>query len=273
VTPTSIIYVDAAEHREEGGTPAIIESIRAGLAFQLKQTVGHDTIAEMERGFLRRAIATWLLNPNLRIIGSANAERLAIVSFMVRHQDRYLHNNFVVTLLNDLFGIQARGGCSCAGPYMHRLLGVGPELSRAYVCMVDKGYVSLKPGWSRVNFNYFISNVEFRYIVSAVGLVAQYGHLLLPEYVVDLVSGQWRHMAGQPHAPMRLDDLRYDAGKLEYPSRHARLPEDALAAQLEEALAIFESARAGKRPRAPAAAPADRRPEDYERLRWFALAT
>src|SRR6185436_18980602 len=114
VTPDSATYWDSEEHREEAGTPAIIESIRAGLAFQLKRAVGTDIIAGMERGFIQRAIAAWQQNPNLRLIGNLGAERLSIVSFMVRYRHHYLHNNFVVTLLNDLFGIQARGGCSCA---------------------------------------------------------------------------------------------------------------------------------------------------------------
>jgi len=269
VTPQSIIYVDAPEHREEGGTPAILESIRAGLAFQLKEAVGTDTIAEVERGFLRRAIATWLQVPNLRIIGNASAERLAIVAFMVRHGDRYLHNNFVVTLLNDLFGIQARGGCSCAGPYMHRLLGVGPALARDYVCMVDKGFTSLKPGWARVNFNYFISNAELRYIIAAVSLVAEHGHLLLPEYEFDIVSGQWQHHRGSPQEARSLREVRYEGGGLTYPSRHVRIGEEGLPDQLEAALRIFESAQDGKRPRAPK--PSGTRPPEYERLRWFAL--
>jgi selenocysteine lyase/cysteine desulfurase/CRP-like cAMP-binding protein len=269
VTPESTLYWHDVEHREEGGTPAIIESIRAGLAFGLKRSVGHDTIAEMERGFIQRAIATWQQNPCLRLLGSLNAERLSIVSFMVRYKHHYLHNNFVVTLLNDLFGIQARGGCSCAGPYMHRLLGVGPELSRDYVCMVDSGYSSLKPGWSRVNFNYFISNDEFRYIVAAVGLVAQYGHLLLPEYRLDLTSGQWHHVKGQPHVPMRLFDLRYGSGKLEYPSRHTRLPESTLGDQLHRAVRILEKAQ--ERAATEALEPVAPREGEYERLRWFAM--
>jgi len=225
----------------------------------------------MEQGFLRRAIATWLQVPNLRIIGNASAERLAIVAFMVRHGDRYLHNNFVVTLLNDLFGIQARGGCSCAGPYMHRLLGVGPALSREYVGMVDKGFVSLKPGWARVNFNYFISNAELRYIVAAVSLVAEHGHLLLPEYDFDLVSGQWQHHRGEPQDPRSLREVRYreEDGRLEYPARHVRVGEEGLPDQLEAALRIFESAQDGKRPQAPR--PSTSRPPEYERLRWFEL--
>lgn len=267
VTPTTTVYLDTAEHREEGGTPAIIESIRAGLAFQLKRAVGTDTIAEMEHAYLERAIQAWQTNPKLRVLADPRAERVSIVSFMVRYRHHYLHNNYVVTLLNDLFGVQARGGCSCAGPYMHRLLGLGPELSDKYVCMVEKGFVSLKPGWARVNFNYFVSHAEFRYIVSAVNLVALYGHLLLPHYEFDRSSGQWHHRLGQPHVPMRLHDLRYGSGRLEYPSRHARLPEDALEAQLAAAIRIFESARRERRlpPKTTTLEP------EYEELRWFAL--
>jgi selenocysteine lyase/cysteine desulfurase/CRP-like cAMP-binding protein len=267
VTPTKTLYLEAAEHREEGGTPAIIESIRAGLAFQLKRAVGTETIHEMESAYLERAISTWQNNPKLRVLADPRAERVSIVSFMVRYRHHYLHNNFVVTLLNDLFGVQARGGCSCAGPYMHRLLGLGPELSDQYACMVDKGFVSLKPGWSRVNFNYFISHTEFRYIVSAVNLVALYGHLLLPHYEFDRVSGQWHHQKGQPHVPMRLADLRYGSGRLEYPSRHARLPEDVLEEQLAAAIRIFENARRERRVPTKGA-PLD---PEYEKLRWFAL--
>ena len=116
VNDTEHRYLDDIEHREEGGTPAILESIRAGLVFQLKEAVGTDTIRAREHDFVRRAIARWSAHPRLRILGNPEAWRLSIVSFVVRHGARYLHHNFVVALLNDLFGIQSRGGCSCAGP-------------------------------------------------------------------------------------------------------------------------------------------------------------
>src|SRR5262249_36712512 len=127
----TVAYVNEAEHRyltdpvhrEEGGTPAIIESIRAGLVFQLKEAVGAEAIRERELELLQRAPASWPPTPTLTLLGTRHAFRLSIVSFVVRHRTAYLHHNFVVTLLNDLFGIQARGGCSCAGPYGHRLLG------------------------------------------------------------------------------------------------------------------------------------------------------
>ena len=110
-------YLDDPAHREEGGTPAIVESIRAGLVFQLKQAVGAEVIWQREAGFVRRAIDSWRANPAIELLGDLDADRLPIVSFRVHGPDgRLLHHNFVVALLNDLFGIQARGGCSCAGP-------------------------------------------------------------------------------------------------------------------------------------------------------------
>ena len=116
VNPFEHVYLSEIEHREEGGTPAIVESIRAGLVFQLKDAVGVEAIREREHDFIRRAMARWSANPSIEILGSPDAKRLSIVSFVVRHDGRYLHHNFVVALLNDLFGIQSRGGCSCAGP-------------------------------------------------------------------------------------------------------------------------------------------------------------
>lgn len=270
VTPEKAIYWGGGmeEHREEGGTPAILESIRAGLAFRLKSTVGTHTIEEMELRMVRRAIELWSENPSIRIIGSPRADRLSIVSTMMRHGTRYVHNNFIVTLLNDLFGIQARGGCSCAGPYMHRLLGVGAATSRAYVAAVEKGFVSLKPGWARVNFNYFISHAEFDYIVQAVDLAASYGWALMADYNFDVVSGQWHHKKGHAHEPMHLTDVRFDSGRISYPSKHARLPESALADQLARGRRILNEAVKN----APnATVDHYEMPEEYNRLRWFVL--
>ncbi len=127
VNPFEHVYLADIEHREEGGTPAIVESIRAGLVFQLKAAVGPEVIREREHDFIHRALHRWEANPSIEILGSHHADRLSIVSFVVRHEGRYLHHNFVVALLNDLFGIQSRGGCSCAGPYGHRLLGHRPR--------------------------------------------------------------------------------------------------------------------------------------------------
>ena len=114
VDPAGHRYLDNPVAREEGGTPAIVESIRAGLVFGLKQAIGTDLIAAREEGLWQQVLGRWEGNPRIEILGSRHARRLAVVSFRVRHgEGLYLHHNFVVALLNDLFGIQARGGCSC----------------------------------------------------------------------------------------------------------------------------------------------------------------
>src|SRR3954454_22235286 len=115
VNPEEHVYLDDPVLREEGGTPDIVGSIRAGLVFQLKQAVGVPLIRAAEEALLRRAVTAWSQEPSIEILGNVDAERLSIVSFVVRRPGgRYLHHNFVVALLNDLFGIQSRGGCSCA---------------------------------------------------------------------------------------------------------------------------------------------------------------
>src|SRR6266536_1015497 len=131
VDPMGHRYLDDPVAREEGGTPAIVESIRAGLVVGLKQAVGTDLIQAREQRLWRRSLDRWQAKPNLEILGDPHAQRLSIVSFRVRNGERYLHHNYVVALLNDLFGIQARGGCSCAGPYGHRLLAIDAQRSHA----------------------------------------------------------------------------------------------------------------------------------------------
>ncbi|HEU4426840.1 MAG TPA: aminotransferase class V-fold PLP-dependent enzyme, partial [Pilimelia sp.] len=163
VDPIGHRYLDDPAAREEGGTPAIVESIRAGLVFAVKQAVGTDVIRACEESHWRHARQRWQRNPNVEILGNPVARRLSIVSFVVRRADadgrpgRYLHHNFVVALLNDLFGIQSRGGCSCAGPYGHRLLGIDLDRSHAFEREIATGCEGIKPGWVRVNLNYFVS--------------------------------------------------------------------------------------------------------------------
>ncbi len=167
------VYLDDPERREEGGTPAIIESIRAGLVFQLKAQVGAEAIRAREESFIERALRAWTVVPGLEVLGDLRARRLSIVSFVIRHGERYLHHDYVVALLNDLFGIQSRGGCSCAGPYGHRLLGIDLERSHGFEREILHGCEGIKPGWVRVSFNYFISEAVFGYILAAVELVAR----------------------------------------------------------------------------------------------------
>jgi hypothetical protein len=259
VSPDHHRYITEPEHREEGGTPAIIESIRAGLAFRLKETVGVDTIRGLEHDFIRRAIESWSLNPTIEILGNPEAERLSIVSFVIHHGDRILHHNFVVAVLNDLFGIQARGGCSCAGPYGHRLLGIDLETSSRFEDVIASGCEVIKPGWVRVNFNYFIAEEEFTYILEAVHLVADQGWRLLPQYGYEPETALWRHRDGLPRPPTSLSDFDFGADGVEAP---LTAPLSDLGSYLAEAKRILaeDPAQAVAAPDLGSAA---------EDLRWF----
>jgi selenocysteine lyase/cysteine desulfurase len=265
VNPQDHVYLSDIEHREEAGTPAIVESIRAGLVFHLKESVGVEVIRAHEEDFLRRAIQAWSEHPAIEILGNLEANRLSIVSFVIRRPGgRYLHHNLVVAILNDLFGIQSRGGCSCAGPYGHRLLGIDLERSSAFQTEISRGCEGIKPGWVRVNFNYFISEAVFAYIVEAVELIADHGYRLLEDYRFERHSGLWRHYQGPVEPPLRLDQLHYVDGRLQYPQHEDTAGEEALAGYLDRARELLTSRGD------PSAAAATISPE-FEHLRWFEL--
>ena len=268
VSASSHSYIPDPIHREEGGTPAIIESIRAGLVFQLKDAVGEAAIECRERSFIERAIASWSADPKLVILGNPSARRLSIVSFLVRHGELYLHHNFVVALLNDLFGIQARGGCSCAGPYGHRLLGINLERSSRFRDAIESGCEGVKPGWVRINFNYFISEETFQLILDAVHLIARDGWKLLPTYEFEPETGMWRHREhGRVSTGLGLDDVSYVSGAMRYRSKHLTEPAGAVRAYLEEARRIIADA---EREHFPDGAIRSLEPR-LETLRWFPL--
>ena len=135
------------------------------------------------------------------------ARRIGIVSFNLRDaRGRYLHPKFVTVLLNDLFGIQSRAGCSCAGPYGHRLLGIDQPTSELYRDWVRKGFQGIKPGWCRVGFHYAMDDAEADYVIDAVEFVATHGYRFLPLYSFDANTGHWCHRQHQEqHEAFSLD--------------------------------------------------------------------
>ncbi len=266
VDPVGHRYLDDPVAREEGGTPAIIESIRAGLVVALKQAVGTDLIAAREERLWQHVLRRWAGSPGIEILGSRQASRLSIVSFRIRHGARFLHHNFVVAVLNDLFGIQARGGCSCAGPYGHRLLAIGAARSHALRAEIGHGCEGIKPGWSRVNLNYFISAAQADYIAAAVELIAAGGYRLLPQYRFDPHTGLWRHASGPPRPQITLADVTYDHdGTMTYPRQRRRAGEDAFPGYLRQARALLAGL-----PGQLDDGPTGLSPE-FEALRWFPL--
>jgi selenocysteine lyase/cysteine desulfurase len=259
-------YLPEPEHREEGGTPAIIESVRAGLVFQLKQAVGVEAIRAAEERFLSRAVTAWSEEPSIEILGNLESDRLSIVSFVVRAPSgRYLHHNFVVAVLNDLFGIQSRGGCSCAGPYGHRLLGIDLERSHEFEREITGGCEGIKPGWVRVNFNYFLSDAVADYIVEAVKLVARDGWRLLGDYRFETTTGLWTHRDGLVEPPLRLGAITYDAQGMHAPTSQLTGDESLLEQHLAEGAKILADAPE------PDLTPPTSLSSDFEHLRWFDL--
>ncbi|XP_047046837.1 probable cysteine desulfurase [Lolium rigidum] len=212
------LYYDDIEEREDAGTPPIVQKIRASLAFWVKEHVGYDTMGLRERVYSEMAMNRLAKNPNVRVLGNTRVDRLPIFSFLVypavvkqslfngfdeagsdeivtenmrSSKQLPLHGRFVTRLLNDLFGIQARGGCACAGPYGHLLLDVDKELSLSLRSAILEGYSGLKPGWTRLSFSYYLSKEEFKFILSAVEFIAAYGHRFLPLYKFDWITGNW----------------------------------------------------------------------------------
>jgi selenocysteine lyase/cysteine desulfurase len=267
VNPLEHVYLDDPVAREEGGTPDIVGSIRAGLVFQLKQAVGVPLIKSVEEALLRRAVEAWSTEPTIEILGNLEAERLSILSFVVKHPGgRYLHHNFVVALLNDLFGIQARGGCSCAGPYGHRLLGIDIEHSHAFQHEIAAGCEGIKPGWVRVNFTYFLDEPVADYIIEAVRFIAREGDRFLTDYRFDPPTGLWHHRDLPAEPPLRLADVSFAGGLARYPAHSARAPESVLRDYLDQAEQL-----AAERPRPVLDDGPTGLTADAEALRWFDL--
>jgi hypothetical protein len=146
------------------------------------------------------------------------------------------------------------------------LLGIDLERSHEFEREITGGCEGIKPGWVRINFNYFVSEPVFEYVVRAVALVADHGHKLAPQYLFDPKTGLWQHRKGPVEPPLRLTHLSYDGdGNLTYPREHDTAPEGALAGYLDEAVALFESL--------PELSDVDgqRVSPDFEHLRWFDL--
>jgi selenocysteine lyase/cysteine desulfurase len=195
VGPESQDFIVDIEEREKAGTPGVLQILKAGLAFQVKDHVGVAAIEKRERELLDRTFGRWRGNPNIEILGNPDPERrISIVSFNLRDPGgKYLHPKFVTTLLNDLFGIQSRAGCSCAGPYGHRLLDIDHATSEQYRKWIQKGFCGIKPGWCRISLHYVMDDIEVDYILDAIDFVAEHGNRFMPLYNFDVHSGAWLH--------------------------------------------------------------------------------
>nr|XP_034171195.1 uncharacterized protein LOC117600215 isoform X1 [Osmia lignaria] len=277
------------ELREESGTAGIVESIRCGLAMQLKENVTPRAIVARQDKISRQVLAHVRTIPELILLGSGsqNVKRLPIFSFMVRHpRGTFLHHNFVCAVLNDVFGIQARGGCACAGRYAHDLMGIDQELAKEYQKALIEGERNnenevtnaegLRPGFAKLSFPYFMTEAEVAFVLEALKMVATEGWKLLPQYVLNPDTGEWRHHTNSVFKERKwLSSIRYTDGKMNASERRVSgsgvLPQN-YADCLQTARNIFNRARKMAQ-RYPLQI--DRGysyvPERLEFLRWFML--
>ncbi|XP_065157950.1 uncharacterized protein [Atheta coriaria] len=220
------------ELQEEGTSAAIIESIRAGLVMQLKESVTVANIVARQDKITKQMLQHIRTIPEIILLGNSSTglKRIPVFSFMVRHpRGTFLHHNFVCAILNDVFGIQARGGCPCSGAYAQDLLGIDQSLATQYENIIledqrlgrlnlsmEKSHLELlRPGFTRISLPYFINDNELAFIMEAVKMVATEGWKLLPQYTVDGGTGEWRHHTNPISRDRKwLGSIRYVDGKM-----------------------------------------------------------
>ncbi|RLN70952.1 hypothetical protein BBJ28_00012123 [Nothophytophthora sp. Chile5] len=272
VTEKAHSYLSNRVEREEGGTPDILGSIRLGLAFELKQRVGTRNIMALERRHVAHVRESLSQNDHIVLLGrhGDDVDQLPVFSFMVRFGDRFLHHNFVCALLNDLFGIQARGGCQCASPYAARLLGISPEHIAALGDAIAAKNEVLKPGVARMSVPYFVDDDEVEYILEAVNFVASHGWKFLPQYAFDGHTSAWHHVSRMSSATLSLICMRLRSSKTPNLSTNPEPIRDVAAHRRENLAQAAKLAAVCIQKAASSDSEDQRLAKSDEWLRWFA---
>jgi selenocysteine lyase/cysteine desulfurase len=180
-------YVENIEIREDGGTPAFLGTIRAAMAMDLKAAMGVEHIHKREEELINHTFDSLVTIPGMHILADQERNRIGAVSFYFDH----LHYNLVVRLLSERYGIQVRGGCSCAGTYGHYLLHIDKKWSHLIACQVDSGDLSKKPGWVRLSLHPTMTDEELEYILRALKEIGNQGQQWAEDYYFDKTSGEF----------------------------------------------------------------------------------
>ncbi|WP_408740437.1 aminotransferase class V-fold PLP-dependent enzyme [Acetobacter oeni] len=195
VSPWGHAYSDDLVSREEAGTPNVVGDIRAALAFLVKEAIGQEVMDRRHDELRRRALACWSRNPNIDVLGNAGADRaLPVFSLRIRDSVKggWVHQQLFTRMLSDCYGIQVRGGCACAGPYAHRLLGIGETESAGLLDAILQGEEILKPGWVRLNLSVLLSDGKAGKIINAVDELARAPYPIASRYVCDEATARFR---------------------------------------------------------------------------------
>lgn len=182
-------YIDNIEDREDGGTPGFLQVIKTALAIQLKEEMGVENIQNREHEIVDYVFSRLENIPNIKILANQHKDRLGVISFYIDD----LHYNLGVKILNDRFGIQTRGGCSCAGTYGHFLLHVDQETSHDLVCQITSGDLIKKPGWIRMSIHPTTTNQEIEYVCNNIIALVENHKEWASEYNYDGKTNNFHH--------------------------------------------------------------------------------
>ncbi|NRT16954.1 selenocysteine lyase/cysteine desulfurase [Flavobacterium sp. 28A] len=182
-------FIDNIEDREDGGTPGFLQVIKTALAIQLKEKMGVDNMLEREHELVDSIFESLELVPNIKILAAQQKDRLGVISFYVDD----LHFNLGVKLLNDKFGIQTRGGCSCAGTYGHFLLHVDQETSNQLIDEITLGDLIRKPGWIRMSIHPTTTNTEIEFVCNSIKSLAENHKIWALDYEYNKNTNEFIH--------------------------------------------------------------------------------
>jgi len=197
-------YFEDIEAREDGGTPGFLQALRAALAVRLKEEMGVADIRERERELVALVTAEFAKEPAIMLLEGGNMERLGILSFYAPGE----HHNLIVRLLNDRFGVQTRGGCSCAGTYGHILFDIKRTKSMHITEMIDSGDLTEKPGWVRLSLHPTMTDDEARYAAQAVVETIRHYREWEGGYLFHKDSGDFSPKSGGLEPPSLLAGFR-----------------------------------------------------------------
>lgn len=198
-------YIDDVEVREDGGTPGFLQAFRTALCLKLKEKMnGNRQLMQLrEQELCGRLLDGLAAIPGCSILAGQHKRRHGIISFILKD----IHYNLAVKLLNDRFGIQARGGCSCAGPYGHYLLGLDSKLSEQFIQAIQAGDQSLKPGWVRLSLHPIMTELEVERLISAVRSIVLQIDEWAPDYRYNPATNSWVHHAEPDEAEAAISKL------------------------------------------------------------------
>jgi selenocysteine lyase/cysteine desulfurase len=182
-------YISDIEVKEDGGTPGFLQGIKAALAVKLKEKMGTQNMRNRELELLETALSGLSKIKTLHILAGNITDRLGVISFYIDN----IHHNLVTRLLNDRYGIQVRGGCSCAGTYGHFLLDVDFGMSKEITDRIDAGDLSMKPGWIRLSLHPTMTNTELFEIIKAIAEITENAGEWGKEYIYDRHTNEFNH--------------------------------------------------------------------------------